>query len=85
MGSRRAAYRILVALGRHGLKLEDNIRRDLQKVGSVAWTGLIWLMLGQMVVACECGNEPSVFIRCGGILGWLRNCLILKKSCAVWS
>jgi hypothetical protein len=74
MGCRRAAYRISVALGRHGLKWEDNIRMDLQKVGSWACTGLIKLVLGHMVVACECGDEPSVFITCGKILGWLRNC-----------
>jgi len=29
-----------------------------------AWTGLIWLRLGQMVGACECGNEPLSSIKC---------------------
>ena len=24
-----------------------------------AWTGLIWLRIGQVAGCCECGNEPS--------------------------
>jgi hypothetical protein len=34
---------------------------------------------------CECGNEPSGFLRCGEFLDQLRSCYILKKDSAVWS
>jgi hypothetical protein len=49
-GERRGAYRVLVGknegkrpLGRLRHRREDNIKRDLQKVGQGAWTGLIWI------------------------------------------
>jgi hypothetical protein len=29
----------------------------------VAWTGLIWLRIGLVVVSCEHGNEPSDSIK----------------------
>jgi hypothetical protein len=29
---------------------------------------------GQVAGACECGNEPSGSIKCGGFLDWLRTC-----------
>ena len=35
------------------------------------WQGLnwiLWLGLGQVVSACECGNEPSGSIQCGKFL-----------------
>jgi hypothetical protein len=31
------------ALFKHRRRWEDNIKMDLQEVGCVAWTGLIWL------------------------------------------
>jgi hypothetical protein len=53
MGEGRGAYRILMgrpegrrALGRPWRRWEDNIKMDLQEVGWVAWTGLIWLRIG---------------------------------------
>ena len=33
-------------LGRPRYKWEDDIKVDLQEVGWVAWTGLIWLRVG---------------------------------------
>jgi hypothetical protein len=30
-----------------------------------AWAGLIWLRIGQAADTCECGNEPSGYIKCG--------------------
>ena len=33
-----------------------------------AWTGLIWLRIGQVEGSCECGNEPSGSIKCGEFL-----------------
>jgi hypothetical protein len=72
MGKERGAYRILVGrpegrrrLGRPRHRWEDNIKMDLQEVGWGAWTGLIWLRIG---TGCECGNEPSGFIKRGEFL-----------------
>jgi hypothetical protein len=33
-----------------------------------AWTGWIWLRIGQMAGCCECGNEPLGSIKCGEFL-----------------
>ena len=53
MGERRGVYRVLVgkpkgkrALGRTRLRLEDNNKKDLQKVRWDIWTGLIWPSTG---------------------------------------
>jgi hypothetical protein len=50
---RKGAYRILVGrpegrrpLGIPRLKLEDDIKMDVQDVGRGAWTGLDWLRIG---------------------------------------
>jgi len=32
------------------------------------WIGLNWLRIGQVAGTCECGNGPSVFIKCGKLL-----------------
>jgi hypothetical protein len=40
---------------------------------------------GQMAGICECGNEPSVSIKCRKFLDWLRNRQLLKKVSASWS
>jgi hypothetical protein len=52
MGDSRGVYRVLVGkpegmrpLGRHRRRKEDNIKMDLQEVGLVVWTGLIWLRI----------------------------------------
>ena len=47
-----------------------------RKLDGEAWTGLIWLMTGTDGGggACECGNEPSGFIKCEEFLDYLRNC-----------
>jgi hypothetical protein len=36
------------------------------------WTALIWLRIGPGGGTCECGNEPSGSIKCGGFLDELR-------------
>jgi hypothetical protein len=33
-----------------------------------AWTGLIWLRMGQVVGTSNCGNETSGSIKCGKFL-----------------
>jgi hypothetical protein len=33
-----------------------------------AWSELLWLRIGQMAGACECGNELSGSIKCGEFL-----------------
>jgi hypothetical protein len=42
---------------------EDGIKIDLQEVGGVAWTGLMWLRIGAGG-SWECGNEQSGYIKC---------------------
>ena len=37
-----------------------------------------------MAGTCECGNEPSGFIKCGEFLDWLRTGQVLKMDCAPW-
>ena len=53
IGETRSAYRVLmgklegeITLGRSRYRWEDNIKMDIQEVVWVAWTGLIWLMIG---------------------------------------
>jgi hypothetical protein len=67
MGERRGVYRVLVGkpegkkpLGRPRRRGEDNIMMDLQEVGC---EGMDWIELAQVVGTCECGNEPSGFIK----------------------
>jgi hypothetical protein len=36
----------------------------VREEGWDTWTGLIWLRIGSVAASCECGNEPSVFIKC---------------------
>ena len=51
-----------------GDHLDDPIIKiDIQEV---EW-GMNWIILasnGQVVGCCECGNEPSVFTKCGEFL-----------------
>jgi len=56
-------------LGRPRRRWEDNIKMDLQQVGWMAWTGLIWLRIGTGGGHCKVGNEPSDSIKCGELLG----------------
>jgi hypothetical protein len=55
MNDKRNTYRVLVGkpegkrpLGRHGHRLEDNIKMDLE-IGwdGMVWTGLFWLKMGK--------------------------------------
>jgi hypothetical protein len=38
-----------------------------------------------MAGACECGNEPSVSIKCKEFLDYVRKCLLLGKDPLPWS
>jgi hypothetical protein len=69
MGDRRGAYMVLVdrpegkrSLGRPRSRWEDNIKKDLQEVG---YGGMEWMEGAQVADTCDCGNEPSGFIKCG--------------------
>jgi hypothetical protein len=68
----RGVYRVLVGkperkrpLGRPTRRWEDNIKMNLREVGC----GCVgWIELSQdrhVACACECGDEPSVSIKCG--------------------
>jgi len=73
-------------LGRPRRRWEDNIIMDLQAVE--CWghgldrSGSGWR---QVAGTCECGNKPSVSIKCGEFLDYLRTGYLFKKDCAVWS
>jgi hypothetical protein len=68
-----------------GVKERDHMQ-DLGISGRVAliwvvrkgdvrlWTGFFLLMIVKVVGCCECGNEHSGSIRCGELIGLLRNC-----------
>jgi hypothetical protein len=73
MGKWRGVYMVLVGkpegkrpLGRHRCRWEDNIKINLQEVGC---GGIDWIQLaqdrGHVAGICECGNEPSGFIKFG--------------------
>ena len=34
---------------------------------------------------CECGNEPSGYIKCGEFIDWQMTCCVLKLDSAPWS
>jgi hypothetical protein len=44
------------------------LRCIFRKWDEGAWTGLIWLRIGQVAGCCESGNELSGFIQCGEFL-----------------
>jgi hypothetical protein len=75
-GERRGVYRVLARkpegkspAGRPKRRWEDNIKMDLQEVEC---RGTDWIELGKdrdcVAGICECGNEPSSFIKCGEFL-----------------
>jgi hypothetical protein len=41
---------------------------DLPEVALGSWTGLIWLMIGQVAGTSKCSNELSGFIKFGKFL-----------------
>jgi hypothetical protein len=63
----KAVLNFIRLLGRPSLRWEDNIKADLQEVKWGAWTGLIWLMIGQ-VAGNLCGNETLGLHKLLGIL-----------------
>jgi len=53
MGETESAFRVLVgklegmiAIGTPRCRWEDNIKIDIQEVGRMAWTALIWFRIG---------------------------------------
>jgi len=76
MSEERGVFRVLVGkpegkrpLGRPRRRWVDNIRMDLQEVGCgyMDWIGLAQDR-DRWPYACECGNEPSGFVKCGEFL-----------------
>ena len=43
-----------------------------ERLDGEAWTGSIWLRLGQVAGCYEYGDEPSGSIKCGEFLEWFR-------------
>jgi hypothetical protein len=74
MGDRRGSCMVFVGnlRGRDHLEnLDINgiiLLKLISKKWDGAWTGLIWLRLETGGGFCECGNEPSVSIKCGEFL-----------------
>jgi hypothetical protein len=83
MGKDRGVHRVLVGkperkrpLGRPRRRWEDNIKMDLLEVGcgvmdriELAQDRDKWrALVGQVGGTCECGNEPSGFIKFGEFL-----------------
>jgi hypothetical protein len=58
---------------------EGNIKMKLQE----AWTGSSWFRIGKGT--CECGNEPSGFIKCRECLDYVRTEQLLKRDSTPWS
>ena len=80
-GFGRENWKRAVARPRH--KWEDIVKIELKRVWIRA-SRMDWSDWGQgWVVGCwEYGNEPSGIIKYGECRGWLKNCQLLKKSCA---
>jgi hypothetical protein len=75
MGERKGLYRVLVGNMRVRDHLEDPgidgriiLRWLFRKWDMGAWTGSIWLRLGQLAGTCECRNETSGSIKYGEFL-----------------
>lgn len=62
-------------LGQPTHRWEDNIRKD-HKVPS---SGMDWSDLPQVAGSCECGKEPSNFIK-RGIVDQLRTCQFSRRT-----
>jgi hypothetical protein len=87
MGETRNVYRILVGkperkrpLGISRHRWVDNIKTDLRD--RIGWCGLArsGSGYGPLDDSCEHGDEPSISIKCWGILEWLHNSRLLKEG-----
>jgi hypothetical protein len=74
-GEKRGAYRVLVEkpdgrrpLGIPRRRREDNIKMDLREVRWGHRLDRSGSGQGQVADCCECGDEPSSFIKCGEFL-----------------
>jgi hypothetical protein len=53
------------ALGRPTRRRKITLKWTFERLDRWAWTGSIWLRQGDVAGCCECGDEPSGFIKCG--------------------
>jgi len=49
----------------------------------MVWAVCTWLRIGPVVGACEHSNEPFGPIKGREFLGWLSDCLLVKKDSAL--
>ena len=81
MEERRGGYTVLVKkaegrtkIGRSRRRWEDNIKKDLRKVGWGHRLDRSGLGQGQVAGCCECGSELSGSIKCGEFPDYMRTC-----------
>jgi len=75
MGERRGVYRVWVGkpegkrqLGEPGVGRRIIVRWIFKKWDVGTWNGVSWLRIGTGAGhLCECGNEHSISIKCGGV------------------
>jgi hypothetical protein len=79
MGDKRGAYRVLMGntegkrpLGRPRRRWEDDIKMDIQELGSGAWTGLVWLSRGTGGSSCNAVMNLPVPYNAGNFLTNLK-------------
>jgi hypothetical protein len=54
------------------LKYHHYVQSPLTSSSYAGVQDCLWLKVGQVVGACECGNEPSGSIKCGEFIDWLK-------------
>ena len=68
------------ATGTPRCRWEDNIKWIFKKWDGEAWTGLIWLKIGQVAITCACSNELSGSIKSGKFFGISEDLLAFQEG-----
>jgi hypothetical protein len=59
-------------LGDPGVDARIIFRGMFRKWDVRAWNGSSWLRVGKGEGTCDCGNEPSGYVKCGKKFDWLK-------------